>query len=233
MHEALLAGAAGGLLWLDRFQALQIMISRPIVCGPAIGWIAGDLSAGLASGIIFEMLWLRRPPVGGYMPPDGTLASMATAGVAAIVRGETGMPVTAIVLISFLCLFPVSHLGRLLDGILRSSLSRLARRAELIQPRRERRIVSVPLVLGLVLGYSICFAALFPVIVAGSLIVGALVKLLNPPIIRALGSAFYAVPLLGLADLMVGREDRADAVPFLVGLAVLLGGAVVVHFVSG
>ena len=111
MREVLLTGAVGGLLWLDRFQIFQVMISRPIVAAPLVGWIVGDINSGLASGLIFEMLWLRRPPLGGFIGPDVTLASIAVSSVSAAVRSETGVDLLPVVLMSFLLLFPVSFLG--------------------------------------------------------------------------------------------------------------------------
>ena len=86
IKEAFCAGTLGALLWLDRYQIGQIMISRPIVVGPIIGVALGDIPLGLAVGVLFEVLWLRRPPIGGFIAPDVTFSTAIASAVAIIVE---------------------------------------------------------------------------------------------------------------------------------------------------
>jgi mannose PTS system EIIC component len=230
IHETLVAGAVGGLLWLDRFQLFQVQISRPLVSAPLVGWILGDLSAGLASGILFEMLWLRRPPVGGYIPPDSTLASIATAAVSAMVRAHTGLPLTATVFLSFLFMLPVAHLGKKLDGFLRVGLGALARRAEEVQRRGPDRGIYVYGLAALALGFSCAFAALFSVIILGASIVQELARHIPPLFIKALAYGFYVVPLVGMADMMAGRQQTGSVLLFVAGFVVFLCAALFLNW---
>jgi PTS system mannose-specific IIC component len=223
IREALIASVVGGLLWLDRFQIFQIMLSRPIVCAPIIGWSVGDLEAGLASGILFELLWLRRPPVGGYIPPDASLASIATAAVSSLVRADTGAPLEPAVFLSFLFLFPVAYLGNGLDRRLRTDLGRIARRAEKTQPREDERGLRRYFALALILGFCLASFVLFPIILSASLALTELAQRLSPAFMRALGFGFYVVPLLGTADLMAGLSEKRYFVLFLIGFVVSLG----------
>lgn len=230
IHEALLAGAVGGLLWLDRFQLFQVQISRPLVSAPLVGWILGDLSAGLASGLLFELLWLRRPPVGGYIPPDSTLASIATAAVSAMVRAHTGLPLTATVFISFLFMFPIAHLGKKLDGFLRVGLGALARRAEEAQRRGPERGIYIYGLAGLALGFSCALAALFSVILFGTVIVQELALLIPPPYIKACAYGFYVVPLVGVADMMAGPQQTGPVLLFVAGFVGFLCAALLLNW---
>jgi PTS system mannose-specific IIC component len=217
--SVLLAGAAGGLLYLDRFQLFQTMASRPMVAAPLVGWVTGDLSAGLATGVVFEMLWLRRPPIGGFVPPDATLASVATAAVAALVRQSVGTPVTAAVCLSFLLLFPVSLMGVKLDVLVRLILGSIARKVE--EARRKDLDASVYPYLGagLLVGFCSAFAVLCFLILIASMFLIYAVPWLPSSCIRAAGFAYYVVPLLGAADLMVRLDDVQDRVLFFVGFA--------------
>lgn len=231
VFRVLVAGAVGGLLYLDRFQLFQTMACRPMVAGPLVGWVAGDLSAGLAAGLIFEMLWLRRPPVGGFVPPDAMLASAATAAVGALVRQSTGAPVTATVCLSFLLLFPVSMLGAQLDVLVRLVLGNLARKVEVAVREDVDASVYPYLLAGLLVGFVSAFLVLSFLISLSTLILVHLVPLLPASIIRAAGFAFYVVPLLGAADLMVRLDDVQDRVLFFVGFAAAAATALlmVVH----
>jgi PTS system mannose-specific IIC component len=230
IHEALLAGAVGGLLWLDRFQLFQVQISRPLVSAPLVGWILGDLSAGLASGLLFELLWLRRPPVGGYIPPDSTLASIATAAVSAMVRAHTGLPLTATVFLSFLFMLPVAHLGKKLDSFLRVGLGTLARRAEEVLHRGSERGIYIYGLTALALGFCCALAALFPVIILGTVITQELARLIPPLYIKACAYGFYVVPLVGVADMMAGPQYARYILLFILGFAAFLGGSVLLNW---
>jgi PTS system mannose-specific IIC component len=222
--EALLASAVGAMLWVDKFQVLQIMVSRPLICGPLVGWAAGDARVGFACGIMFEFLWLRRPPVGGYVPPDVTFASVATAAVAALISKQTEIPVLAAALTAFVFLLPSCLLGTRVDRLLRLLLRGFAAKAEADQRRLRDHMVMVRLVTGAFVGFSLAFVALLPLILAGSLALGHLARHLTPGMKTALGTAYYAVPLVGVADLLVGLDERRNLVLFLLGFAVIAGG---------
>lgn len=230
IREALIAAAVGGLLWLDRFQIFQVMISRPIVCAPIIGGVAGDLEAGLATGMLFELLWLRRPPVGGYIPPDATLASIATAAVSSVVRSETGVALAPVVFLSFLFLFPVAFLGNMLDTRLRIQLGRLARQAEEALAQEGERGLGPYFARALLSGFCIASLALFPIILSAAYALTELTMRLSPAFLRALGFGFYVVPLLGTVDLMAGLSDKRYLVLFLVGFVVSLGCGLALGF---
>ncbi|MBM4328740.1 MAG: PTS sugar transporter subunit IIC [Deltaproteobacteria bacterium] len=227
ISQALVASAVGSLLWLDRFQMLQLMVSRPVVAAPLVGWLVGDLGAGLASGILFELLWLRQPPVGGYIPPDTTLASVAGAAISGIVRTQHDIPVTSLALMVFLCALPVAFLGMVLDAALRNGLTRLARRANLAAEQLNGCGAWRSIVGGLILGFSLAFLALFPIIIVGALFIGQLVKVLPAGLAPALGFAFYAALLVAVADCMVGHEEKAGVLLFLLGFGIILIGGLI------
>ena len=228
--ELLLASAVGSVLWLDRFQFLRIMVSRPIVAAPLVGWVLGDLTAGLASGLLFEMLWLARPPVGGYIPPDATLGSVATAAVASAVRVNTGAELTGIVCLTFLALFPVTFLGSRIDVLLRLGLGKLAHRAEGTLARDETLVLSLYFTAALVMGFVVAFLALFLVMLGGSVFVQEVWRILPQQAHRALGFGFFVIPLLGVADVMAGFGRKDDCVVFLVGCAVAVVAGLLIRF---
>jgi mannose/fructose/N-acetylgalactosamine-specific phosphotransferase system component IIC len=230
IREALIAGAVGGLLWLDRFQIFQAMISRPIVCAPIVGWAVGDLQAGLASGLLFEMLWLRRPPVGGYVPPDGAMAAMATAAVSSLVRAKTAAALMSVVFLSFLCLYPVAFLGKRVDLLLRTILGALARAAEDALAHHGEQGLYFYFVLALLVGFLTAFAVLVPLIVFAALVLSELVPHVSAALMRALGFGYYAVPLLGTADLVAGLNERRYIILFVIGFVVALGGGLILGF---
>lgn len=61
---------------LDTLVFGQFMFSRPIVCGPIIGYLTGSVANGLLLGAIFELLYISIIPVGVKIPPDSTAATI-------------------------------------------------------------------------------------------------------------------------------------------------------------
>ncbi len=231
IHEALLAGAVGSLLWLDRFQVFQFLVSRPIVAAPLVGWAAGDLSCGLASGVLFELLWLKRLPVGGHIPPDACMASMVVAGASAVVRSQTGADLAALLFAAFLLLFPVAFIGKNLDVLLRTGLGRISSTAQQRHAFDADAKIVPYLGLALLLGYSLAFLVLFPAILCGAAVLGKVWPLIPSSVSKAFRTGFYVVPLLGVADLMMGFRTWEYFLIFAVGFAVALGGGVLLaHF---
>ncbi len=232
--QALFAAFVGGFLWLDRFQFLQMMVSRPIVTGPIVGWVAGDLVSGAAAGIIFELLWLGRPPVGGYIPPDSTLAAAATAGSAAIARTQTEIDPTALVFAAFLIMLPVAHLGRAIDGLLRSSLGGIARQAEqeLVENRGGADISWSVLARGLAVGFAFAFAALSFLISIGAWLTILIAGGLSGSVAKAFSAAYYLVPLFATAELASRNLQREQEVLFLLGFGGVLAGAVLLKLLG-
>ena len=57
-------------LSLDETALGQFMISRPIVTGPLVGWIAGHPNIGMELGALIELIWIGDMPVGAHLPLD-------------------------------------------------------------------------------------------------------------------------------------------------------------------
>ncbi len=70
----------GGLITLDSTVFGQFMISRPLVTGPVVGWLCGDVKTGLLIGAVIELLWIGVVPVGvGVLPDSAIICIVATA----------------------------------------------------------------------------------------------------------------------------------------------------------
>ncbi|MEK7841581.1 MAG: PTS sugar transporter subunit IIC, partial [Deltaproteobacteria bacterium] len=90
VYQCFLASAAGGLLSLDRTAAFQVMVSRPLVASPVIGYILGDAMTGLLIGGVLELLFIGELPVGGYIPPHETMLTVVITAVSLIGQKALG-----------------------------------------------------------------------------------------------------------------------------------------------
>lgn len=124
--DYLLAGLVAMLTGLDRVALIQFMISRPLVAATLTGWVLGNPLVGMEIGMLLELLWLGRLPVGAAIPPDDTQVAVG-ATVLALSIGHllnlNGMP---LVILSVLIAIPLGKFGQVFDRLARHVNGRLA-----------------------------------------------------------------------------------------------------------
>lgn len=69
LMEAILIGLWAGIAAIDQFNGLT-HLHRPIVTGPVVGLILGDLQTGLMAGATLELVWAGMVPLAGAQPPN-------------------------------------------------------------------------------------------------------------------------------------------------------------------
>ena len=113
---AAIAAFVGGLSAIERKGALQLMLSRPLVLAPALGWALGDAQGGLTLGIPLELLFLGGVNLGGSLPDNESLlaGAMTAAVVPAGLAAGTGVD-PALAAIGLALLFPLALFGRRLE----------------------------------------------------------------------------------------------------------------------
>ncbi len=75
------------LAGLDRTALAQTLLSRPLVCACATGLVLGNFSVAFQVGLLLELLWLMRLPVGAAVAPDDTQAAIAAVLVLRVYSG--------------------------------------------------------------------------------------------------------------------------------------------------
>lgn len=124
--DYLLAALVAMLAGLDRVALVQIMISRPLVAGPLTGLVLGQPMLGLEVGMLLELLWLGRLPVGAAIPPDDTQVAVG-ATVLTLSMGHildlSGMPM---VILAVLVAIPLGKFGQIFERLARNVNDRLA-----------------------------------------------------------------------------------------------------------
>ncbi|MDT8441256.1 MAG: PTS sugar transporter subunit IIC [Desulfuromonadales bacterium] len=127
--EYLLAALISAVASADRVAFAQLMVSRPIVVAPLIGLVFGEPMVGLQVGLLLELLWLGRLPVGAAIPPDDTQIAIG-ATVAVMILGDlTGLHGMPLVLLTVLTAIPFGKCGQLFDRLAREANGRLNERS--------------------------------------------------------------------------------------------------------
>lgn len=89
--RALLAAFVIWLIFIDKYVT-QFFTYRPLVVGPIIGLIMGDLSIGLEVGVIVELMFLGQIFVGTALPPEETF-STGVAAAFAVLSGNVAVAI--------------------------------------------------------------------------------------------------------------------------------------------
>ncbi|MEG1003522.1 PTS N-acetylgalactosamine transporter subunit IIC [Clostridium sp.] len=79
--KALLIALWAGIAGVDMFDGLT-HIHRPIVTGPIVGLILGDLQTGLMVGASLELVWMGMVPLAGAQPPNVVIGGIIGTSIA-------------------------------------------------------------------------------------------------------------------------------------------------------
>jgi len=96
----------------DTTAGPQILFSEPLVTGPVVGWLLGDLRLGLVIGIAVQLVWSGAVPAGSSLFLDVNVGSLC-AVLVATAAGGTFLAMAA----SLLWMVPVGLLGTALTVV--------------------------------------------------------------------------------------------------------------------
>jgi len=224
-ETAVVAALIGGLAAVvERKGALQLMLSRPIVLAPLLGWALGDPRGGLVLGVPLELLFLGGVNLGGSLPDNETLlaAALTSAVVPAGIAGGTGVdaPLAAL---GLALLYPLAVAGRRLDRASETYNGRLSELA-LARAAGGDALAAGANLRGLLLPFavtaSICFAC-----AALSPLLGVARGACPPRLASGLTGAWHAVWALAAASAIRAIRDPRAAVLAALGFGATIAAA--------
>lgn len=199
----LIVGAVVALVCgLDRVAMMQIMISRPIVAAPLAGWLLGDVGVGLQIGLMVELLWLARLPVGAAIPPDDTQVAIAGTVLSISLGNMLGQSGIEFMLLCLLVAIPLGKFGQFFDRFARTRNRRAIDRVEAEIDAGQQPSIELSHLSG-VSRFALASLGTYAVIIVGGVI---LVPILLPILISGLDySADWlrlALPLVGISVIL-------------------------------
>lgn len=81
----------GFVVGVDTTAAFQIMISQPLVACTILGWMVGDPVTGALVGVVTQLLWMGKLPVGAAWFPAGNTGSLVAAALVLHFRNQTAL----------------------------------------------------------------------------------------------------------------------------------------------
>jgi PTS system mannose-specific IIC component len=222
VSDVLTAAGVAVLAGLDRTAAFQVMISRPIVAAPLTGWLLGAPLVGLQVGVLVELLWLGRLPIGAAIPPDDTQVAVASTFLA-ISLGPllhlSGLPFTVL---CTLIAMPLGTIGQVFDRLARHWNGKLLKMTAVSLERGEVEGVERYHLWGLG-HFALASLAAFSVIAGiGALILYFLAPLVMGPVASSTPVLYILFPLVGVSALLGMVHLRRSIPLFGVSFAAVL-----------
>jgi mannose PTS system EIIC component len=187
---------------LDRVAILQVMISRPIVAAPLTALFLGEPLVGLQIGVMVELLWLARLPVGAAVPPDDTQVAIASS-VLAIIMGRTlNASGPELLLLCLLVTIPLGKVGQYFDHYARQFNVRLIKKVDSALDRGSLLGAELQHLRGLS-SFSLAAVGTYSIILLGGLLaVPFLWPLLQQPLSYSSDWIQLALPLVGITVIL-------------------------------
>jgi len=200
--DYLLAGLVSMLAGLDRVALIQAMISRPLVAAPLTGWLLGSPLIGLEIGMLLELLWLGRLPVGAAIPPDDTQVAVGSTVLVVSMSKLLGMSGMPLVILSVLVAIPLGKFGQVFDKLARHLNDRIAQSGYNALMAGDTRKMERCHLLGLASFALSSLATLLVIVAGGSFVLYSFAPLLIGAVQQAGLSLQYSLILVGAAVLL-------------------------------
>lgn len=223
LMQIIVAALAGGVIGLDRTALGQLMVSQPIVAGPLVGWILGDLTAGLVIGGVLELIWVLDLPIGTFVPADSTVAAVSATAIAAIGgAGGSDLAVIGFSLLLTVLMVPVTMFA---DHLMRQRNRQIPDLATGRDGRPTEVRVTTWHLAGLIAFFLKSFLLCLGFVPAGVLLV-MWFRVMPEPYQKAMTLFVMLLPLLGAASMLRKLSmtvlDRSLLIGFLVGAVCVL-----------
>lgn len=211
MFQGFLVALVATLIYLESRIGGQHMLDRPIIIGPVVGLIMGDLKAGLFIGGQLELVWMGLVGIGTSTPPDVVVGS-ALATALAIQTGAT-YETTLALAIPIALLAQVGSIG---VCILNTAF---AHRADACAEKGDYKGVELSNWMGTGLYFIFKFSMIFIGFMVGGEIITAIVENIPAVIQRGLGQSGNLLPALGVAMLIQLTFDKKFGAFLFLGFA--------------
>ena len=207
--EALLTSIIVWLGFLDK-AFLHTFLYRPIVIGPLVGLVFGDLTMGLQVGCAVELMFLAVIFVGTAIPPDEIIiAGLATALACATGSVEVGIA-TAL---------PISFVGQIFRQTRNSTIYEITQRQvdKAAAEANPKKVILWTSIIPSVIEY-ICFGVpTFVGVYFGASYVQAFIDIIPPWLIDGIAAGGGLLGAVGVALLLGSVKDKSSWPYFLVG----------------
>lgn len=200
-----------GIAGLD-FYGSGLMIGRPIVTGPVVGLIMGDVQTGLIIGATLELAWLGLMPLAGAQPPNVTIGS----AIGVVFGIQSGLSPTAVVGVAI----PFAVLMQQLTVIQFTAFATLMPKVDRMAEKCDVKGIERVNYFGMATYFVTFFTCAFIPVYFGDVVAKAIVESVPKGIIEGLSIAGAMMPALGFSMLLKMMLKEKRFIPYyIIGFA--------------
>lgn len=193
LMQALMLGILAFVAGLDLFNGLT-HFHRPVVLGPIVGFILGDLHTGIVVGGTLELIWMGLAPLAGAQPPNVIIGTIVGTTFAITTNVKPDVAVGIAVPFAVAVQMGITFLFSAMSAVM-SKCDQMASNADTKGIERVNYFALV------VLGSFYFLWAFLPIYI-GAEHAGAIVNALPKELVDGLGIAGGMMPAIGFAVLM-------------------------------
>ena len=209
-------------------MVLPLTFGMPLMVGPIVGLILGDLATGLVVGMSLQLVWLGMTSIGGTVPPDKVVGTtLATALV--ILGGMNYEAALAVVL-------PAALIGQALGILTQTINSFFAHWADRYALKGDTGGVSLTMWIGNLLLFLVRFLPVYLALSFGMEATKGLIANIPEWFTNDISVGGALLPTVGFALLLVMIIKREGWAWFLIGFvlaAVLKVNAIAIAILAG
>jgi len=185
------------------------MFERPIVLGPIVGIILGNVQMGIVMGASIELVMMGIVGIGAATPPDVVTGGILSTAFAIMSGLDTG---TAVALA-----LPIATLAQSVGILDRTVNVAFLHQADQAAEEGNYKKIGKALWGGAGLFWISSFLVVFLGVLLGSAVISGFVNVIPTFVISGLKAASGMLPALGIAILMQLIYDKTDAAYLFVG----------------
>lgn len=201
------------LILLHRFGA-NSMAERPIVVGPVVGLVLGDVVTGPLIGAALEVIYLGIVSVGGAQATD-TLYATAMAVALSII---SNVPQEAAIILAI----PLGFIGLFMLQVTRIFFAFMCPILDKIAESGDQRKYSLAYILHIIVGYSFGPITMFIALLAGADATQQFINAMPDFIMNGMKAAGGMLPALGLGILLSMIWDAKKSIYFFLGVVMVI-----------
>jgi fructoselysine and glucoselysine-specific PTS system IIC component len=192
--QVFLITLAAGIASVDGRMFGYLMLNRPVVLGPIVGLILGDLKTGLFLGASLEMIWMGVMRVGGSVPPNIVIGGVL--GTAFAITGNMGVEAALLIAV------PASLVGSSLEVFIKTICSFFVRKSEAYAKEANTKGIALMVHLGNLLYFLSGALPVFIALQFGGDAVLSLLNMIPENLVNSLKVAGKVLPVLGFGVLL-------------------------------
>lgn len=213
MVQALIVALAyWALILVYRFGA-NSMADQPIIVGPIIGLLLGNMEVGVLIGASLQIIYLGVVNVGGAQSTDTLYATCMAVALATM----TNIGVDAAIALSI----PLGYIGLLMLQVTRIFFALFVPALDKIAESGNNKKYSAAWLAYVIVGYGLGAVTIFIALAAGADATQAFINVLPAWVMGGLGVAAGLLPAIGLGIILNMMWDNKKIIYFILGFALV------------